>query len=299
MSTLEQILEKKPLTAAEAKDKLNPEYVADLGLKNLERDERIVFKVLQKPIVASDTSGQKKDIYKASQRVPNKCTVYDGKAMYEVSYPEEISFYRESNSEIVITGKEPHKFALLWFLRMSNNNLSNPYAIQGSEYIFEEVAELMKSQNALDKEVEVATLITFIKSKSLEDVAQLCKQLNVACGETQVEKQMALIEYIKNDTNRNRFRSTSINALGTIKELINKSIELDILSLDNETKMWSRRVDDRSIDIVQVSIGEDPKDFLVKYFISNDKGKKLKTFFEQKTISILAERKATQVGKNI
>lgn len=297
MNTLEKILESKPLSPAEAIKKLHPDFVSDLGLKNLERDERIVFRVIQKPIVASDTQGQKKDVYKASQRVPNKSQVYDGKAMYEIEYPGEISFYRESGSEIVITGREPNKFPLLWFLRMSNHNQSNPLAIKGPEIIFEEVAELTRSQDAFDKEVEVATLITFIKSKSLEDISQICKQLNVgAAGYTLLDKQMALIGYIKNDLNRQKFRNLSVNALGSIKELIVNAVQLDLLALDEDTKMWSRRIDgERVSDIMQVPIGEDPKDSLVKHFITDERGKKLKTFFEAKTNAILAERKAAQV----
>lgn len=300
MESLEKILEAKPLTPAEARLKLNPKYVSEIGLKNLERDERIVFRVIQKPIVASDTQGHKKDIYKASQRVPNKSQVFDGSDMYEIAYPDEISFYRESGSEIVITGREPNKFPLLWFLRMSNHNLSNTYAIKGSEYIFEEVAEATASQDAFDKESEIATLITFIKSKSEEDITQLCKQLNVSAGTTEIEKKMAIVAYIKNDVNRQKFKSLSLNALGSVKELITKSMELGLLSLDEETKIWSRMNDgERGTDIIQVPIGEDSKDYLVKHFVSDAKGKKFKQFFESKTKAINEERKATQAGKGL
>lgn len=300
METLERILANKPLSPAEAVEKLNPKFVAALGLKKLERDERVVFRVIQKPLVASDTSGQKKDIYKASQRVPNKCMVYDGESMHEVAYPEEITFYRESGSEIVITGKEPNKFPLMWFLRMSNHNLSNTLAVPGSELIFEEIAELTLSQDALDKEVEIASLISFIKTKSEEDVTQICKQLNIATGNTQVEKQMTLIAYIKNDVNRQKFRSLSINALGSIEELVTKAMEYDLLGLDDETKVWASRIDGNNVsEIAQVPIGEDPKKFLVKHFVSDARGKKAKAYFEAKTKAITEERKATQLGKGI
>ena len=300
MNTLEKILESKPLSPTEAIKKLNPDYVDELHLKNLERDERIVFRVVQKPIIAKDTSGQVKEIYKASQRVPNKCTIYDGISTHEIEYPGEISFYRDTASEIVISGKEPQKFPLLWFLRMSNNNLSNPNAILGSEFIYEEVAELTLSQGALDKEVEISELISFINAKSLEDTAQLCKQLNVACGQTEIEKKMALIGYMKSDINRQKFKSVSINKMGSYKELIDTAMQLDILALDNETKMWSRKSNgEKSYSIIQVPIGEDSKEFLIKYFIGDARGKKLKTYFEEKTKSILAGRKADQVGKSI
>lgn len=299
-TTLDRILASKPLSPAEAVQKLNPKYVAALGLKNLERDERVVFRVIQKPLVARDTSGQVKDIYKASQRVPNKSVVFDGEAMHEIAYPEEIVFYRESGSEIVITGKEPNKFPLMWFLRMSNHNQSNIFAVSGSEYIFEELAELTLSQNALDKEVEIATLISFIKNKSEEDITQICKQLNIPTGTTQVEKQMTLIGYIKNDVNRQKFRSLSINALGSIEELITKAMEYDLLGLDEETKIWSSRLDGVNVsEIIQVPIGEDPKKFLVKHFVSDARGKKVKTYLEEKTKAMTAERKATQLGKGI
>lgn len=300
METLDRILASKPLSPEEALKKLNPKYIAALGLKKLERDQRVVFRVIQKPLVARDTSGQAKDIYKASQRVPNKCMVYDGEAMHEIAYPEEITFYRESGSEIVITGKEPNKFPLMYFLKMSNHNLSNPLAVSGSELIFEEIAELTLSQDALDKEVEIATLISFIKNKSEEDITQICKQLNIATGNTQVEKQMTLIAYIKNDVNRQKFRSLSINSLGSIEELITKAMEYDLLGLDDETKIWSSRLDGTNIsEIAQVPIGEDPKKYLVKHFVSDAKGKKQKTYFEEKTKAITAERKAAQLGKGI
>lgn len=300
METLEKLLESKPLSPAEAIVKLNPKYVAALGLRKLERDERVVFRVIQKPIVASDTSGQKKDIYKASQRVPNKCMVYDGDSMHEVAYPEEIVFYRESGSEIVITGKEPNKFPLLWFMRMSNHNQSNTFGVAGSEYIFEEIAELTLSQDAFDKESEIAERITFIKSKSEADVSQICKQLNINGGTTELDKKMALIGYVKNDVNRQKFNALVINALGSIEELVTKSMEYDLLGLDDETKVWSSRIDGNNIsEIVQVPIGEDPKKFLVKHFVSDARGKKVKAYFEAKTKAITEERKATQLGKGI
>lgn len=296
MESLEKLLERKPLSPAEAVKKLNTTYVEELGLKNLARDERIVFRVIQKPIKATNTQGEHKEIYKASQRVPNKCEVFDGKEMFEISYPEEISFYRDSGSEIVITGKEPNKFPLLWFLRMSNHNLSNPSAIKGSEYIFEEVAEHNNSQNAFDKEVEIASFISVIKQKCLADISQMCKQFNIGTGETLVEKQMAMIGFIKNDLNRQKFATVVINMLGSCKELIAEATKLDLLALDNDTKIWSRRMDGEThSEIIQVPIGEDPKDYLVKYFTTNERGKKLKTFFEAKTSSILAGRKADQV----
>lgn len=299
METTEKKTEKK----AELKDiikKLNPEYLKSLGIKDLERDEKVIFKLVQKPMIAHDTGGQKKEIYPASKYVPSTENIWDGKDMHEISIPEDILFLHAEGAQIVITGKEPHKRPLLWYLRMSNYNGSNPYAIAGKEIIFEEVSYDAINIREFEKESEIASLITFIKNQNTSDLTQIAKQLSVSTGDTDTSKQMALVAYIKNDANRERFKNLTINGSESLKELIKKAESLDLLVFDQDTKIWSKIEGATKMgDILQVQIGSDYYDALVRYFVTDPKGKKLRTFYESKIASVLSSRKADALSKGL
>ncbi len=292
--------EKKPTELKDIIKKLNPDYLKALGIRDLERDEKVIFKLVQKPMIAHDTGGQRKEIYPASKSVPSKEQVWDGKDMHEISIPEDILFLHAEGAQIVVTGKEPHRRPLLWYLRMSNYNRSNPYAIAGKEPIFEEVSYDAINIKEFEKESEIASLITFIKGQSTADLTQITKQLSVSAGDADTSKQMALVAYIKNDANRERFKSLTINGAESLKELVKQAEKLDLIKLDSTTRIWSM-IENGNVmgDILQVQIGSDSYDALVKYFVTDPKGKQHKTFYENRVASVLLARKADAVGKGL
>lgn len=299
---METTTEKKPKTFAEVLASLDPEYKKALGVGELlKRDQKVTFRTLQIPIVAHDTEGMKRDIYQASLRIPNTDSVWDGKNMVDISVPEEIMMYRNQNSEIVISGTQQNRFNLMYYLRMSNHNQSNPYAIKGSRALFEEVAYEAKALGDLEREIDIAAMIGVISEKNDAELSQNVKQLGIVCGESETEKKAALVLYIKHDANRQKFKNMVLKGGEMIGELVKKSKELGFISIDEDTKMWSIHNDggEKMTEMYHTPMGTDPVMGLARYFLEDPKGKKQKSFLENKVDSLLSARRAESISKTI
>jgi len=307
MITTEKELSKK---IRDVLPRLSDEYKKTLGVGpeygTLKPGQTVIFKILRQPLKVRNIENDQMDILPASTRIPNTDSIYDGKDMFEITCSDgtqdtELLFIRESYAQIVFTPAEPQRYPLMWFLRMSNFNASNPYAINTYVKTFEEVATEANEFSSVAKEADIAKLTLYISEKVEADLIQICRQLGLNADQNANSLKTTLMTFVKNDRNRDKFKSLVMDGDGAVIELVKKAVSYGLISYDDDIRTWKNLISGKEInDILQVSIGEEQHEALAKFLLSSDKkGKNLKLFLEAKNQEVLIQRRTEQLGKII
>jgi len=289
--------------------RISDEYKRSLGIGkeygHLKPGETAIFKILRQPLKVRNIEGDSQDILPASTRVPNTDSIFDGKDMFEVTCSDgtqatELLFLRQEFGQIVFTSSEPQRYPLMWFLRMSNHNASNPYAISTYGKVFEEVAIEATEGVNLAKESDIAKLTIFISEKAEADLIQVCKQLGLNPDQNTNGLKTTLINFIKKDQNRDRFKSLVMDGDGAVVELVKKCVAHELIKFDSDIRTWKNLISGKEVnDIVQVMIGEEQNEALARFLLGDKKGKNLKLFLESKIQELAIQKKTEQLGKII
>lgn len=264
----------------------------------LERDQVVQFQWLNIPM--GKQNGEVLPLY-GTKRLPNIDSIYDahaegGPKLVQIAYvtnsilntekdPKaglgEIEFTKANKCTITITGRETGKMPLLWYLRAHSLNQSNPLA-EPSNYgfMFKELEPAKTAKQKLKERQEATNCESYIYDLKDTEVISFLRALKQPIHASAVENMSALVEFVQEKANRDKFNSLSKDVRTPIAALIEKALELEEIRYDKDPMTWIY-VDTKKV-ITQVPPQTDYKDHLLEYFHNNANGKKFKEFLEAK-----------------
>lgn len=273
------------------------------------RDEVIEFQLINIPIVKQN--GEMLPIY-GNQRIPNMDSVYDpymkdgnGKeigGMVQIAYVTketgndnkpyefgEIEMLRINKGTLTISGKEPSKYGLLWFLRACNYNQSNALSNPGSVgYLFKELEPVKTAAQKLKERRELQDCINYITDLKEAEIVSLLSALKLAVLPSIEENTMALIDFVQSKEKRDKFNGLAKDARTPVAALITKAEKLELIRYNKDPKTWSYVATNKII--TQVAPQTDHYEHLLDYFHNNVTGRAFKDFIEKEIESIDAEK---------
>lgn len=267
------------------------------------RDEVIEFQVIEIPIVKQN--GEMLPVY-GNRRIPNVDSVYDpgannGKGgMVQIAYVlretgnenkpydlGEIEFLRTNKGVITITGREPAKYGLLYFLRACNYNESNPLAgTTSSGYIFRELEPTKTAEQKLKDRRQVNECMNLIDEMKESEIVSILAALKEQVKPSFIENQSTLVEFIQDKSKREKFLALSKDARTPVAALISKAEALEIIRFEKDPKMWIYVK--TKLSITQVTPQTEKYEHLINYFHNDKKGRIFKDFLEKEVESINA-----------
>jgi hypothetical protein len=279
----------------------------------LERDEVVQFQLIDIPLVKQN--GELRPYYR-NHRIPNIDSIYDPYkdgigGMVEIAYVVgqtgneaspyklgEIEFKRDDKGVVTISGKDPAKFALLYYLRASNYNQSNPLAIKTSSgFIFKELEPVKTAKQKLKDRMELSNCMLYIDKMKDAELVSMLKALKQATYNSLEENKYALVEFIQDPANRERFNSMSVDVRMPIAALITKAEDLELIKFEKAPKTWIYKSTGKIL--TQVPPQSDNHDHLLEYFHNDKNGRAFKEFLEKEVESIDAEKSKAQAAKNL
>lgn len=234
---------------------LSDQVKKEIGLVQLKANEVVKFKINRQPTSRFNTAGdmvfiypttylRKTDIvYLPVETENGEIITKEFELEYNPSDPTDlIVFEPNMQAEIRITGKDPNKKELLWFLRLSNYNSSNPYKLPSKVALFSELEPEQEAKTSIEKEVEIATMVHAITSMSIQEVDAAYGAVGLAGHDNPIEKQKALIVYIKSDKNRTIFNRLVLRKLDVVSELVKRALENSIIVYNDDTRTFARTI---------------------------------------------------------
>jgi hypothetical protein len=283
------------MKATEIAELLPKKIREEIGLVALQPYEVVKFKSLKKPSVRKNTLGDDVFIY-SNLVIPKSDKVYlpvevtqktdDGEVTtvevkeFEMEYAvntshELVLFEANSQAEIRITGKEASKKELLWYLRLSNFNATNPYKRSDVVAAFEELEPQQEAKVSIEKEAEIAKMVAHIVNMSTQEIDAAYAAVGLAGHDGAVEKQSALIAYIKDDKKRSIFNRLALRKTDITAELIKRALEVGAIVYNDDTRVFAKSYKTNAgvLKVKELHIanqGRDPYDDFCKWLSSKE-----------------------------
>lgn len=215
--------------------------------------------------------------------------IYNGKKV-KVTYiqdghteaePGLILFDKNEQCKITITGWNHKQFELLWYLRISSVNKSNPLNAddRSVKYIFQETEPEKDAQSELATRRERRQTEDAIEKSGQDELAGWMQSVNQPVTPIHDQNKITLMKWLDSDAkNFKKFQSISSDVRTEISQLIRRAENKGAIQYIKRETRW--RIIGPDIEIVKVLPNQEEYDALISFLHTEKKGENMMTIIK-------------------
>ncbi len=258
--------------------------------KNIGTHEEVVFELSEKK--RHTVGGVDKGPLYRNFQLPNNDEIYDPWAnkKIKVQYiqdghtadkPGMIMFDKNEQSKITITGWNHKHFDLLWFLRISSFNKTNPLNSEdrSQRCVFQETEPEKDAKAKLYIKREKRQTEDAIEKAKHDELAAWMQAVGIASTPVHDQNKVMLMDWIDLDPkNFKKFQSISSDVRTVIANLIKRAEHKGVIQYIKNESRW--RIIGPNIEIVKVLPGQEEYDAIISFLHAEIKGQNMLTIIE-------------------